>query len=54
LTPNASSKYDSANPNGDNQGGNVNSEGEIGPEIEGNEGAEGKKFGKDEDILLDS
>jgi potassium large conductance calcium-activated channel subfamily M alpha protein 1 len=54
LTPNASSKSDAANSNGDNQASNVNSEGEIGPEIESNEGTEGKKFGKNEDILLDA
>ena len=54
MTPNASSKADAANLNGDNQGNNANSEGDDGPEKEGNEGGEGKKFGKDEDILLDA
>ena len=54
LTPNASSKFGAANNKGESAGNNTAPDGENGAEEEGSESAEAKKFGKDEEILLDA
>jgi hypothetical protein len=54
LTPNASSKFGAASNKGESSGNNTMPDGENNAEEEGAEAGEGKKFGKDEEILLDA